>query len=67
MFSPDDPPAVDGLECSPSEHAPRPYVEPSARAFRGAVSLFKALSDEQRLRTLEFLSQGEACASEIAA
>ena len=67
MFSPDDPPAVYGLECSPSEHAPRPYVEPSARAFRGAVSLFKALSDEQRLRTLEFLSQGEACASEIAA
>ena len=29
--------------------------------------LFKALSDERRLRTLELLAEGEACASEIAA
>ncbi len=37
------------------------------RAFELAVRLFKALGDEQRLRTLELLSRGEACVSEIAA
>jgi DNA-binding transcriptional ArsR family regulator len=37
------------------------------REFELAVRLFKALGDEQRLRTLELLAQGEACVSEIAA
>ena len=53
--------------CSPEEHAAREYRARPDRAFEGAVQLFKALSDEQRLRTLELLSRGEACGSEIAA
>lgn len=54
-------------DCSPEEHAVRARTERPDRAFQGAVALFKALSDERRLRTLELLSQGEACGSEIAA
>ena len=53
--------------CAPHEHAARSGSAMPDRAFRGAVQLFKALGDEQRLRTLELLSQGEACGSEIAA
>jgi len=53
--------------CTPEEHAARASSPPPDRAFKGAVSLFKALSDEQRLRTLELLAHGEACGSEIAA
>ncbi|MBL6755381.1 MAG: winged helix-turn-helix transcriptional regulator [Planctomycetes bacterium] len=53
--------------CGPSEHAERAPAKVPERAFRGAVALFKALSDERRLRTLAFLSEGEACGSEIAA
>lgn len=39
----------------------------SARAIERAASLFRALGDESRLRTLELLSDREACVSEIAA
>ena len=53
--------------CSPEEHAARNRSARPDRAFQGAVALFKALSDERRLRTLELLSGGEACGSEIAA
>lgn len=53
-------------ECAPGDHPERARVKIPDRAFAGAVSLFKALSDEQRLRTLAFLSEAEACASEIA-
>ncbi len=58
-----------GLEpvCAPGAHPQREPVEIPDRAFGGAVALFKALSDERRLRTLAFLSEGEACGSEIAA
>lgn len=53
--------------CSPEEHgAVRRTARPDA-AFHGAVELFKALANERRLRTLELLSEGEVCASEIAA
>lgn len=61
-----DDPAHDP-DCAPHEHEVRPRPELPDEAFQGAVALFKALSDERRLRTLEFLSQGEACGSEIAA
>ena len=53
--------------CSPEEHgALRPTDRPD-EAFDGAVELFKALANNRRLRTLELLSEGEVCASEIAA
>jgi ArsR family transcriptional regulator len=51
----------------PHEHAARGASRRPDEAFRGAVLLFKALADEQRLRTLELLAAGEACGSEIAA
>lgn len=54
-------------DCSPEEHSVRTRSKLPDRAFQGAVALFKALSDERRLRTLELLSKGEACGSEIAA
>lgn len=54
-------------ECVPGEHPERARAAIPDRAFTGAVSLFKALADEQRLRTLAFLSEGESCGSEIAA
>lgn len=53
--------------CAPAEHAARPTTPVPERAFSGAVKLFRALGDEPRLRTLELLSRGEACVSEIAA
>ncbi len=53
--------------CTPHDHAARAESPLPDRAFRGAVQLFKALGDEQRLRTLELLSHGEACGSEIVA
>lgn len=53
--------------CSPDEHRARAATARPDAAFLGAVALFKALADERRLRTLELLSAGEACASEIAA
>lgn len=53
--------------CADHEHPARVESARPDRAFRGAVQLFKALGDEQRLRTLELLSEGEACGSEIAA
>jgi len=53
--------------CGPDAHAKRTPVRVPDQAFRDAVALFKALSDEPRLRTLAFLSEGEACGSEIAA
>jgi len=55
------------VACDPSEHAARSGTKRPDAAFQGAVALFKALGDEQRLRTLELLAAGEACASEIAA
>ena len=55
------------MECSPEDHGIREATPRPDAAFRGAVALFKALGDEQRLRTLELLARGEACASEIAA
>ena len=54
-------------DCAPHEHPARAGSAMPDRAFRGAVQLFKALGDEQRLRTLELLSRGEVCGSEIAA
>jgi ArsR family transcriptional regulator, lead/cadmium/zinc/bismuth-responsive transcriptional repressor len=60
-------PAEHPPHCSPAEHAAREAATRPDRAFAGAVALFKALGDEQRLRTLELLSRGEACGSEIAA
>ena len=62
-----DAPSESAPDCAPGEHdarggSPRPDL-----AFERAVKLFKALGDEQRLRTLELLSRGEACVSEIAA
>jgi ArsR family transcriptional regulator len=53
--------------CAPGEHRARAAAPVPARAFAGAVKLFRALGDEQRLRTLELLTRGEACVSEIAA
>ena len=53
--------------CDPSEHTARGGSKTPDAAFRGAVEMFKALGDERRLRTLELLARGEACASEIAA
>jgi len=53
--------------CAPDDHAARPVTPVPSRAFVGAVKLFRALGDEQRLRTLELLSRGEICVSEIAA
>lgn len=53
--------------CGPGEHASRGQSPLPDRAFGLAVRLFKALGDEQRLRTLELLARGEACVSEIAA
>lgn len=68
MGSPSDPPpGLDGAKCTPDEHAARAGADRPDRAFAGAVQLFKALSDEQRLRTLELLMREEACGSEIAA
>ncbi|MEL6906363.1 MAG: metalloregulator ArsR/SmtB family transcription factor [Planctomycetota bacterium] len=64
---PDKTSATHSEHCSPEEHAPRRLGPRPDRAFTGAVQLFKALADEQRLRTLELLSRGEACGSEIAA
>lgn len=55
------------IDCRPDEHAARDGTARPDKAFRRAVDLFKALGDERRLRTLELLSRGEACASEIAA
>lgn len=54
-------------ECDPNDHSARPRTPVPERAFSGAVRLFRALGDEQRLRTLELLERGEACVSEIAA
>jgi DNA-binding transcriptional ArsR family regulator len=56
-----------GPGCAPGEHPARAHTPLPDRAFDLAVRLFKALGDEQRLRTLELLSRGEACVSEIAA
>lgn len=53
--------------CHPADHATRESTPLDDAAFVAAVKLFKALSDEQRLRTLELLARGEACVSEIAA
>lgn len=76
MLPPSDPPRPGAppprdvspeVACHPSEHAARSGSQRPDAAFQGAVALFKALGDERRLRTLELLSAGEACASEIAA
>ncbi len=65
--SPDPVPPTPEVACHPSEHAARSGSGRPDAAFHGAVALFKALGDERRLRTLELLAAGEACASEIAA
>lgn len=39
----------------------------SNRSFQRASGMLRALGDEQRLRLLELLSQGESCVTEIAA
>ena len=54
-------------DCHPADHTTREGTPLSDASFVAAVKLFKALSDEQRLRTLELLARGEACVSEIAA
>lgn len=66
MTDPEPRPAVEP-GCAPGEHGARPAPTFPEAAFRGAVGLFKALGDEQRLRTLELLARGEICVSEIAA
>lgn len=55
-----------GPSCAPTEHPARSSSPRPDAAFQRAVAIFKALGDERRLRTLEFLAHGEACASEIA-
>lgn len=57
--------AHDPNDCEHSEDPPRPGASP--RALERAASLFRALGDASRLRTLELLSAREACVSEIAA
>lgn len=59
--------APTGPECRPDDHETRSETPRPDEAFQRAVKLFKALGDEQRLRTLEILARGEACVSEIAA
>ncbi|MEZ5980653.1 MAG: metalloregulator ArsR/SmtB family transcription factor [Planctomycetota bacterium] len=66
MSSDDTKPAAEPA-CAPTEHGAHPAPTFPDVAFRGAVQLFKALGDEQRLRTLELLARGEICVSEIAA
>jgi DNA-binding transcriptional ArsR family regulator len=57
----------DGAHCAPGEHAALRTPPVPARAFATAVKMFRALGDDRRLRTLELLTRGEACVSEIAA
>ena len=56
-----------GAHCAPGEHAALRTPPVPARAFATAVKMFRALGDDRRLRTLELLTRGEACVSEIAA
>jgi ArsR family transcriptional regulator, lead/cadmium/zinc/bismuth-responsive transcriptional repressor len=58
---------VPAPDCHPTDHTTRERTPLSDAAFVAAVKLFKALSDEQRLRTLELLTRGVSCVSEIAA
>jgi ArsR family transcriptional regulator len=60
-------PHEDKSECAAAEHAPkaRPRAIPD-KAFARAAGLFRAVSDEARLRLLARLSQGELCVSELA-
>jgi DNA-binding transcriptional ArsR family regulator len=56
-----------GAHCAPGDHAALRTPPVPARAFATAVKMFRALGDDRRLRTLELLTRGEACVSEIAA
>jgi len=57
----------EAASCAPGEHAALRKPPVPARAFATAVKMFRALGDDRRLRTLELLTRGEACVSEIAA
>jgi DNA-binding transcriptional ArsR family regulator len=53
--------------CEPHDHPTRRPPKPvSDRAFERAAAIFRAASDESRLRLLQRLSEGEWCVSELA-
>jgi len=53
--------------CEPGEHRRKvPERVISDRAFERAAAIFRAASDESRLRLLQRLSEGEWCVSELA-
>lgn len=53
--------------CEAAKHARRQPSKPVAdRALARAAGIFRAASDESRLRLLERLSEGEWCVSELA-
>jgi DNA-binding transcriptional ArsR family regulator len=60
---PADEAVAEHTDCAPNEHSPLPSPRYD---LERAVRLFKVLSDEARLRTLEMLVGREACVSEIA-
>ncbi len=60
--------ALTPVACKPEEHARRRTgSRVPDRAFERAAAIFRAASDEARLRLLEHLSDGEWCVSELAA
>jgi len=58
---------LEAPECAPEQHQPKAAPSHSAADVERAVRLFRALGDEARLRTLQWLVDNEACVSEIAA
>jgi ArsR family transcriptional regulator, lead/cadmium/zinc/bismuth-responsive transcriptional repressor len=59
--------ASDPHLCEPNEHTRRkPSKRVPDRAFERAAAIFRAVSEEARLRLLERLSEGEWCVSELA-
>jgi DNA-binding transcriptional ArsR family regulator len=54
-------------DCAPGEHTPTSgRLVPSPAALERAARLFRAVSDENRLRLLARLASGEHCVSELA-
>ena len=58
------PPADDAPQCSSDEHVGVP-MQVNPQACERAASIFRALSDPQRLRMLMLLEAEERCVSEI--
>jgi ArsR family transcriptional regulator, lead/cadmium/zinc/bismuth-responsive transcriptional repressor len=63
---PGDEPTPEQTECVADEHPPLPSPRYDDAARERAASLFRALGDEARLRTLEMLVGRDACVSELA-